>query len=142
MICSDSISRDLLLVSSLTCESTQCLGIFWQHGNAALHEAAWNGYSRTLELLCKAKASVHLVNKVSVLYFLQRISDRKWYRKRHRTFIKLHYMSCNCFQAGFSALHLAAQNGHNQSARVLLYSGASPDHRNNVSFTLLLKSCV
>ena len=37
------------------------------------------------------------------------------------------------FQAGFSALHLAAQNGHNQSGRVLLYAGASPDHRNNVS---------
>ncbi len=36
-------------------------------------------------------------------------------------------------QAGFSALHLAAQNGHNQSARILLYAGASPDHRNNVS---------
>ena len=45
------------------------------------------------------------------------------------------------FQAGFSALHLAAQNGHNQSARVLLYAGASPDHRNNVSFRTLSHCC-
>jgi len=37
-----------------------------------------------------------------------------------------------CGQAGFSALHLAAQNGHNESARILLFAGCSPDHRNGV----------
>ena len=37
------------------------------------------------------------------------------------------------FQAGFSALHLAAQNGHNESSRVLLYAGCNTDHKNNVS---------
>jgi ankyrin repeat protein len=35
-----------------------------QHGNAALHEAAWNGYSRTLDALIKHKANIHIVNKV------------------------------------------------------------------------------
>jgi len=39
-----------------------------------------------------------------------------------------------CDQAGFSALHLAAQNGHNESARILLFAGCSPDHRNSVCF--------
>ena len=39
----------------------------------------------------------------------------------------------NIFQAGFSALHLAAQNGHNESSRVLLYAGCNTDHKNNVS---------
>ena len=39
------------------------------------------------------------------------------------------------FQAGFTALHLAAQNGHNQSARALLYAGCTPDCKNNVSQT-------
>ena len=34
---------------------------------------------------------------------------------------------------GFSALHLAAQNGHNQSARVLLYAGCDANMKNNVS---------
>jgi len=37
-----------------------------------------------------------------------------------------------CDQAGFSALHLSAQNGHNESARILLFAGCSPDHRNGV----------
>ena len=36
---------------------------FLQHGNAALHEAAWNGFSATLEILIKNKANVHLLNK-------------------------------------------------------------------------------
>ena len=39
-------------------------------------------------------------------------------------------------QAGFSALHLAAQNGHNESSRVLLYAGLNNDHKNNVSHTI------
>ena len=41
---------------------------------------------------------------------------------------------CWCYcQANFSALHLAAQNGHNQTARFLLYAGCSAEHKNNVS---------
>lgn len=42
--------------------------------------------------------------------------------------------SCLRFQANFTALHLAAQNGHNQSARVLLYAGCDSNAKNNVSF--------
>ena len=38
---------------------------------------------------------------------------------------------------GFSALHLAAQNGHNQSARVLLYAGCDANLKNNVSINSL-----
>ena len=74
-----------------------------QHGNTALHEAAWNGYSKTLELLAKNRASTNVINK-----------------------------------AGFSPLHLAVQNGHNQSARVLLYAGTNGDQKNNVSRTFFL----
>ena len=35
--------------------------------------------------------------------------------------------------AGFAPLHLACQNGHNQSCRELLLAGCDPDVRNNVS---------
>lgn len=34
---------------------------------------------------------------------------------------------------GFSPLHLAAQNGHNQSCREILLAGGDPDVQNNVS---------
>ncbi|CAK1550323.1 unnamed protein product [Leptosia nina] len=39
--------------------------------------------------------------------------------------------------AGFVALHLATQNGHNQSARELLLAGAPPDLQNNYGDTSL-----
>lgn len=38
---------------------------------------------------------------------------------------------------GFSPLHLAAQNGHNQSCREILLAGANPDTKNNVSKTII-----
>lgn len=34
--------------------------------------------------------------------------------------------------AGFAPLHLACQNGHNQSCREILLAGAPPDLQNNV----------
>lgn len=35
-----------------------------QFGNTALHAAAWNGYSQTIDLLLRNKARVNVVNKV------------------------------------------------------------------------------
>ena len=34
-----------------------------QHGNTALHEAAWKGYSSTVAALCAAKANVYMKNR-------------------------------------------------------------------------------
>jgi len=48
--------------------------------------------------------------------------------------IVISYWCYYLMQAGFSALHLAAQNGHNESARILLFAGCSPDHKNGVCF--------
>lgn len=39
----------------------------------------------------------------------------------------------SCFQAGNTALHLACQNGHAQSSKVLLLGGSRPDSKNHVS---------
>jgi ankyrin repeat protein len=33
-----------------------------QHGNTALHEASWKGYSRSVAALGKARANLHLKN--------------------------------------------------------------------------------
>lgn len=74
----------------------------FQHGNSALHEASWRGYSRIVAVLAKAlgtqRAPLHARNL-----------------------------------AGFAPLHLACQNGHNQSCRELLLAGSNPDLQNNVS---------
>ncbi|GAB6026541.1 hypothetical protein CHUAL_012961 [Chamberlinius hualienensis] len=72
------------------------------HGNTGLHEAAWKGFSRMVEVLCRAKSNVYLKNK-----------------------------------GGFLPLHLACQNGHNQSCRALLIFGCKPDVKNNYGDTPL-----
>ena len=36
---------------------------FFQHGNTALHESAWKGYSRTVDLLCRNKSNYYLRNR-------------------------------------------------------------------------------
>lgn len=38
---------------------------------------------------------------------------------------------------GFSALHLAAQNGHNQTLRELLYAGCNTTIHNDVIITII-----
>lgn len=82
----------------------------FQHGNSALHEASWRGYSRTVAVLAKAlgtqRAPLHARNL-----------------------------------AGFAPLHLACQNGHNQSCRELLLAGSNPDLQNNVSDPLIFFTC-
>ncbi|XP_063974684.1 ankyrin repeat domain-containing protein 6 isoform X2 [Diachasmimorpha longicaudata] len=76
------------------------------HGDSALHEAAWRGYSKTVALLAKAlgtqRAPLHARNI-----------------------------------AGFAPLHLACQNGHNQTCRELLLAGCNPDLQNNYGDTPL-----
>ncbi|XP_011640464.1 ankyrin repeat domain-containing protein 6 isoform X3 [Pogonomyrmex barbatus] len=77
-----------------------------EHGNSALHEASWRGYSRTVAILAKALGT-------------QRTS--------------LHARNF----AGFAPLHLACQNGHNQTCRELLLAGSNPDLQNNYGDTPL-----
>ncbi|XP_057339625.1 ankyrin repeat domain-containing protein 6 isoform X2 [Microplitis mediator] len=76
------------------------------HGNSALHEACWRGYSRTVSVLAKAlgtqRGPLHARNF-----------------------------------SGFAPLHLACQNGHNQSCRELLLAGCNPDLQNNCGDTPL-----
>ena len=35
----------------------------FQHGNTALHEAAWKGFSQTVQILCKWKANAYIKNR-------------------------------------------------------------------------------
>ncbi|XP_011299630.1 ankyrin repeat domain-containing protein 6 isoform X2 [Fopius arisanus] len=76
------------------------------HGDSALHESSWRGYSRTVAVLAKGLGT-------------QRVP--------------LHARNL----AGFAPLHLACQNGHNQSCRELLLAGCNPDLQNNYGDTPL-----
>lgn len=93
-----------------------------QHGNTALHEAAWRGYSRCVKLLCtfsKIDKSNQKPNK-----------SRNGKTNGDLCQINNYLNTRNA--GGFSALHLASQNGHNQSCREILLAGADANIQNNV----------
>ncbi|KNC22394.1 hypothetical protein FF38_04662 [Lucilia cuprina] len=83
-----------------------------KYGNTPLHEAAAKGYSRCLIILCDVIDHIQIKTKIDL-----KNND------------------------GFSALHLAAQNGHNQCCRELLKRSASPNICNNYGDTPLHTAC-
>uniref|UniRef100_A0A182QKS5 Uncharacterized protein n=1 Tax=Anopheles farauti TaxID=69004 RepID=A0A182QKS5_9DIPT len=112
------------------------------HGNTPLHEAAWKGYSRCVKLLCalpKTKPAGAGTKGLSIdlLKDATRIKHAL-----HDTKGALHsaLLGTRNF-GGFSALHLAAQNGHNQSCREILLAGADPDVQNNYGDSPLHTAC-
>lgn len=96
-----------------------------KHGNTPLHEAAWRGYSRCVKALCELPKGPKEIEK----------SKSKEKGIVHKTFGSLHSALLGIRNSGgFSPLHLAAQNGHNQSCREILLAGANPNVQNNVMF--------
>uniref|UniRef100_A0AAG5DXG7 Uncharacterized protein n=1 Tax=Anopheles atroparvus TaxID=41427 RepID=A0AAG5DXG7_ANOAO len=112
------------------------------HGNNPLHEAAWKGYSRCVKLLCALPktATKSPGGKGLSIDLLKDATKIK--HALHDTKGALHsaLLGTRNF-GGFSALHLAAQNGHNQSCREILLAGADPDVQNNYGDTPLHTAC-
>lgn len=89
-----------------------------------MHEAAWRGYSRCVKALCALPQPKNTKD----------IKESKIKGVLQETRGALHSALLGTRNAGgFSSLHLAAQNGHNQSCREILLAGADPDVQNNVS---------
>uniref|UniRef100_A0A182K1V1 ANK_REP_REGION domain-containing protein n=1 Tax=Anopheles christyi TaxID=43041 RepID=A0A182K1V1_9DIPT len=111
------------------------------HGNTPLHEASWKGYSRCVKLLCALpKTKPSGTGKGLSIDLLKDATKIK--HALHDTKGALHsaLLGTRNF-GGFSALHLAAQNGHNQSCREILLAGADPDVQNNYGDTPLHTAC-
>ncbi|XP_075168380.1 ankyrin repeat domain containing protein 6 diego [Haematobia irritans] len=81
-------------------------------GNTPLHEAARRGYSRCVTILCKSLCLIEIKSNIN---------------------IKNNY--------GFSALHLAAQNGHNQCCRELILRGSNLNTLNKYGDSPLHTAC-
>lgn len=103
-----------------------------RHGNTALHEAAWRGHSRCVKLLCALPKVKPIKEKGQKLLKGVLCGTRG---ALHSALLSIRNLG------GFSALHLAAQNGHNQSCREILLAGGDPDVQNNYGDTPLQVSC-
>ncbi|XP_058055321.1 uncharacterized protein LOC131206676 [Anopheles bellator] len=120
------------------------------HGNTPLHEASWKGYSRCVKLLCAlpkpAKPGVGGASGAKGLELLKDAAPSSSTKIKHAA---LHDTKGALHSAllgtrnfgGFSALHLAAQNGHNQSCREILLAGGDPDVQNNYGDSPLHTAC-
>ncbi|XP_055918129.1 uncharacterized protein LOC129950271 isoform X2 [Eupeodes corollae] len=101
-----------------------------KHGNTPLHEAAWRGFSRCVNILCTPPNPK------------KDQKDKKLKGVLQETLGALHSALLGIKNdGGFSALHLAAQNGHNQSCREILLAGGDPDIQNNYGDTALHTAC-
>ncbi|XP_055383300.1 uncharacterized protein LOC129613327 [Condylostylus longicornis] len=98
-----------------------------KHANTPLHEAAWRGFSRSVKLLCSLPPLPKSVK--------QKNGVNESRGALHSTLLGTRN------GGGFSALHLASQNGHNQSCREILLAGADPDVQNNYGDTPLHTAC-
>ncbi|XP_076394424.1 ankyrin repeat domain containing protein 6 diego isoform X1 [Megachile rotundata] len=109
-------------------------------GVTALQKAASEGHLEIVELLLKHGADVARQDSVHGNSSLHEASWRG-YSKTVAALAKalgtqrtpLHSRNL----AGFAPLHLACQNGHNQSCRELLLAGCNPDLQNNYGDTPL-----
>ncbi|KAH8402503.1 hypothetical protein KR009_012407 [Drosophila setifemur] len=122
-------------------------------GNTPLHEAASRGFSRCVKLICappspptasgmeKGGKSGKLTKAQQKEKDKEKDKDKEK-NKARATIEALHNSSLGVSNnEGLSPLHLAAQNGHNQSSRELLLAGADPDVQNNYGDTPLHTAC-
>lgn len=105
------------------------------HGNTALHEAAWKGFSRTVETLCKHRANVYIKNNGG-------------FTPLHLTCQQGHNQSCRVLllsackpdirnSYGDTPLHTAARYGHAGVLRILLSAFANVNETNKNGDTAL-----
>ncbi|XP_017106661.2 uncharacterized protein dgo [Drosophila bipectinata] len=116
-------------------------------GNTPLHEAASRGFSRCVKLICAPPppapgAAGGKPGKGPKGQQKDKEKNKAKAKGTHQTTEALHNSSLSIANnEGLSALHLAAQNGHNQSSRELLLAGADPDVQNNYGDTPLHTAC-
>ncbi|CAG7722258.1 unnamed protein product [Allacma fusca] len=109
-----------------------------EHGNTALHEAAWRGFSQTVKLLCDQKAKIKQ-NKAG--FSPLHLSCQAGHNQSTRELL-LHRADTEVQNTyGDSPLHTAVRYGHAGVARILLSARACPHPVNKNGDTPLHISC-
>lgn len=89
-----------------------------QHGNTALHEAAWKGYSQTAEALARAKANVYIKNKGG--FAPLHLACQNGHNQTCRVLLLAGCKPDIKNNYGDTPLHTAARYGHAGVTRILL----------------------
>ena len=121
------------------------------HGNTALHEAAWKGFSRTVSSLCQSKANVYMKNRGG--FTALHLSCQSGHNQSCRTLL-LHgcrpdvknNVSCLSLsvltqhshdlvilQYGDTPFHTAARYGHAGVIRILISAKCRVSEQNKVN---------
>ncbi|XP_045774652.1 uncharacterized protein LOC123873705 [Maniola jurtina] len=106
-----------------------------ENGCSALQRAAADGHVDVVRVLLEQGADP---NKQDLVHGNTAAHEAAW--KGYSRTVATLARSCDLRArnaAGFAPLHLATQNGHNQSAREILLAGAPPDLQNNYGDTSL-----
>ena len=124
------------------------------HGNTALHEAAWKGFSGTVSSLCQAKANVYMKNRggFTALHLSCQSGHNQSCRilllhgcrpdvknnvssnpARHCTSVLL----SSVLQYGDTPFHTAARYGHAGVIRILISAKCRVSEQNKVDHRVL-----
>ncbi|KAH9525042.1 Ankyrin repeat domain-containing protein 37 [Bulinus truncatus] len=101
-------------------------GICINHGNTALHEACWNGFSKTAELLVQYNCDVCMTNKAG--FTALHLASQNGHNESSRVLL---YAGCNPDlknNYGDTALHTASRYGHAGVARILISAKCKLSH--------------
>ena len=121
------------------CFASCLANLIWsfQHGNTALHEAAWRGFSETVKYLCDQKAKIKQ-NKAG--FSPLHLSCQAGHNQSTRELL-LHRADPEVQNTyGDSPLHTAVRYGHAGVARILLSARACPHPVNKVGHFLFSHS--
>ncbi|XP_071439133.1 ankyrin repeat domain-containing protein 6 isoform X2 [Hetaerina americana] len=105
------------------------------HGNSALHEASWKGYSQTVAALCKCRAQLQLKNRggFAALHLCCQNGHNQSCRE-------LLFAGCNPDvqnNYGDTSLHTSARYGHAGVTRILISAQCSVSDQNKNGDTAL-----
>ncbi|XP_065566286.1 uncharacterized protein LOC136031022 isoform X2 [Artemia franciscana] len=105
------------------------------HGNCALHEASWRGYSQTVNFLCKAGANPNIVNRAG--FSPLHLACQNGHNQTTRYLVLSGAFPDQQNSYGDTALHTAARYGHAGVTRILLSGNANINVQNKNGDTAL-----
>ncbi|XP_064618386.1 LOW QUALITY PROTEIN: uncharacterized protein LOC135482365 [Liolophura sinensis] len=105
------------------------------HGNAPIHEAAWNGFSKTVELLVKNNCNVFAINKAG--FSALHLAAQNGHNQTARVLLYAGISPDMKNTYGDTALHTAARYGHAGVTRIIISAHCKLNEHNKNGDTAL-----